>query len=62
MATDDGKWRVDVGNAGATRWYRLVGDNYARNFPSIAALLAGATAVGVDIADLREQTRNPVGS
>lgn len=62
METSDGKWRVDVGGVAATKWFRLVGVGYERNFPSLTALLAGATAVGVDIADLREQTPRTSGS
>jgi hypothetical protein len=62
METADGKWRVEVGGVGSVTWYRLVGDGHARTFPSLGALLAGVTAAGVDVADLREQTRDVVGS
>jgi hypothetical protein len=53
MQTSDGKWRVDVGGVGATRWYRLVGPGVKRNLPSTEALLKAASENGVDLADLR---------
>jgi hypothetical protein len=54
MQTDDGKWRVDVGGVGATKWYRIVGPGVERNLPSMIALAAALAENSVDLADLRE--------
>lgn len=57
MQTSDGKWRVDVGGVGATKWYRLVGPGVKRNLPSLTALLAALDGLGVDLGYLQEVDR-----
>lgn len=54
MQTSDGKWRVDVGGVGATKWYRLVGPGVKRSLPSLGALTTALDQVGVGIGELRE--------
>jgi hypothetical protein len=54
METADGRWRVEVGGAGATTWYTLIGPGVRRNLPSLTALVEALAGVGVDLSELRE--------
>ncbi len=61
MQTPDGAWPVEVVKRGRARWYRIRHGDDELDWLSIDAVQRLLAAAGVDMADLREVTDQPVG-